>query len=231
MFDTSEFASFPCFHWQVVKIMFDVGKPAHFEFVLLSAWLAVWIYATGSLFFMSSWDSYQQGSPILICLADGLNYLFSKFANPRYSWCFLPGCPYSCARCAKKLFCLRQDAPKFVLFSARIAKICIHLQSNRHNWTFIAILNLADCHLWIQLIATFEFGWLPPLNSADCHLSIWLIAISWSGPVPHYRRDRHNWIPIAFLKTADGQTFLKMADGQTFSLEILTPGRRTGEPV
>jgi hypothetical protein len=33
-------------------------------------------------------------------------------------------------------------------------------------------LNSADCHLWIWLIATFEFGWLPPLNSADCHLSI-----------------------------------------------------------
>jgi len=48
---------------------------------------------------------------------------------------------------------MRQDAPKFGLFVARCAKICINFWCDRHNWIFIAIL--------IWLIATFEFGWLP----------------------------------------------------------------------
>ncbi len=99
----------------------------------------------------------------------------------------------SAARWAKILFCLRQDAPKFVLITGRVAKICIHLRRNRHNWTFNATLNSADCHLRIWLIATFEFGW--------CHCLIRLIATFQSGwlPFPDLVRCQITWAWVPLM--------------------------------
>ncbi len=210
-----------------------VGMVSHLNLRGRSAIFVLFRSRAGN-FWMSGWDSYRQGSPIFVPMSVWrLQYLFSKFANSCYSGCVRQSCHnlYLMLDVTTFFVCLRRDSPEVVLFTAKVAKNSYSFPAWPPQLNFYRNFVSAKCHYLIRLIATFDFGWLPPL--------ILLIAIAWSGQVPHYlglgasndQRDHHNWIPIAFLETADGQTFLKTADGQTFFLEILTPRRRTRESV
>ncbi len=98
-------------------------------------------------FWMSSWDSYRQGSPIFLPMSGWrLQYLFSKFANSCYSGCVRQSCHNLNLMLGVTAFfvCLRRDSPEVVLFvchSCGNSHTCCLLICNL-SWSMFVVLRM-----------------------------------------------------------------------------------------